>query len=224
MNPRPLVGEAIGTAILLFVIVGASIMAETLGSDPASQLIAQAIAVGLALGAAIAVLQVISGAHFNPSVSIAMWRSNELDGRETAGYIAAQCVGAVAGVVAANASFGRSLISVSDHVRTGWELITSEAIATFVLVLVILLLVRTGRAAAVPVAVGAWVTAIVFATASTGFANPVVTVARTLTDAGAGIAPASVAAFVAIQLIAGLAAVPVARFLFPQPIVHTIST
>lgn len=217
MNPRALVAEALGTAVLLYVIVGSSIMAETMGGDPAGQLLAQGIVVGLALGVAIAVFQAISGSHFNPSVSLAMWRLKTLSATELMGYVGAQCLGAVVGVVVANASFGRSFVALSEHQRSGWGLIAAEAVATFILVLVILMLVRTGRSNAVPVAVGAWVAAIAFATASTGFANPVVTVARAFTDSAAGIAPSSVAAFVAIELLAGLAAVPVARFLVPQP-------
>lgn len=222
MNARALVAESLGTAVLLFVIVGSSFMAEGLGTDLASGLLAQAIAVGVALGAAIVVFQVVSGSHFNPAVSLAMWRTKQLTGIETAGYVAAQCIGGLAGVLVAHASFERALVSVSDIQRNGLGLLISEAVATFILVLVILILVRSGRASAVPVAVGAWVTAIVFATASTGFANPVVTVARAFTESGAGISPSSVTAFVGVELIAGLLAVPVARFLIPiEPIETT---
>jgi glycerol uptake facilitator-like aquaporin len=144
-----------------------------------------------------------------------MWRMKQLSGRDTAGYVGAQCVGAVAGVLAANASFGWPFLSISEIRRDGWGLLTAEAVATFVLVLVILILVRSDRTNAIPVAVGAWVAAIVFATASTGFANPAVTFARALTESTAGIAPASIAAFIVVELVAGVAAVPVAMFLVP---------
>lgn len=221
MNPRALVAEALGTAVLLFVIVGSSFMAEGLGTDATSQLLAQAIAVGTALGAAIVVFQVVSGSHFNPAVTLATWRAKQMTGAEALGYVAAQCLGALVGVLIAHASFERTLITMSNIPRNGTGLIVAEAVATFILVLVILMLVRSDRANAVPIAIGAWVTAIVFATASTGFANPVVTIARTLTDSGAGIAPSSVVAFVAVELLAGLLAVPVATFLIPDEAIET---
>ena len=217
MIDRRLVAELAGTGLLLYVVVGSGIAAETLGSDGAAQLLAHAVVVGAGLGVLIALFAAVSGSHFNPAVSMAFWRSGALGGRDTAGYVGAQLVGAVLGVIAANAGFGRPMVMVATTARSGTGRIVSEAIATFVLVLVILVLVRTGRTSWIPAAVGAWVATIIFATVSTGFANPAVTIARTLTDTYTGIAPRSVVGFVAAQLLAGLAAGPAAAFLHPAP-------
>lgn len=126
-------------------------------------------------------------------------------------------IGAVAGVIAAHATFGHALIASSDNARTTWATAGSEAIGTFVLVLLILLLVRSDRASAVPSAVGAWVAAIVIATSSTGFANPAVTIARALTDTYTGISGSSTIGFIVAQLIAAVGAAAVAMFLYPTP-------
>jgi glycerol uptake facilitator-like aquaporin len=207
---RQLAGEGLGTALLLYVIVGSGIAAETLSTDPGAQLFAHAIAVGLGLGALITVFQTVSGSHFNPSVTLGFWRTGAMPGAEAARYAAAQVLGAIVGVAAANLSFDRTLVSLSTTARSGVGRVVAEAVATFVLVLLILVLVRNGRGGLVPAAVGAWVASAVFATSSTGFANPAVTFARMLTDSYTGIAPASVAAFVAAQIAAGLLAAPVA--------------
>ncbi len=213
---REIAAEGVGTALLLYVIVGSGIAAERLGDDAAAQLMAHAIAVGLALAVLIALFQTVSGSHFNPSVTLAFWRSGAIGGRLAIGYGSAQLVGAVAGVAAANYSFGVGMLQASTTDRGGLGLVFAELISTFILVLVILALVRTDRAQAVPIAVGAWVAAIVFATSSTGFANPAVTLSRVLTDTYTGIAAASVPGFVIAQLAAGILSVPAARFLFPE--------
>ena len=214
---RRIVAEGAGTALLLYVIVGSGIAAARASDDAALQLLAHAIVVGVGLGVLIVLFQTVSGSHFNPSVTIGFWRSGSMAPREAAGFIVAQLAGAVSGVIAANLSFGLTVVSLSSTSRDGAGRIAAEGIATFVLVLVILILVRTDRSAAIPVAIGAWATAIVFSTSSTGFANPAVTSARMLTDTYAGIAPASVVGFLAAQLLAGLAAAPVARFFVPNP-------
>lgn len=213
---REIAAEGIGTALLLYVVVGSGIAAERLGNDAAVQLMAHAVAVGLGLAVLIALFQTVSGSHFNPAVTLAFWRSGTLGGRPAIGYGSAQLVGAVVGVAAANYSFGVGMLQASTTDRGGAGLIAAEFISTFVLVLVILALVRTDRSQSVPMAVGAWVAAIVFATSSTGFANPAVTLARVLTDTYTGIAPASVPGFVIAQLAAGILSVPVARFFFPE--------
>jgi glycerol uptake facilitator-like aquaporin len=213
---RETVAEGIGTALLLYVIVGSGIAAERLGDDAAGQLMAHAITVGLGLAVLIALFQTVSGSHFNPAVTLAFWRSGAIDGRLAIGYGSAQLVGAVAGVAAANYSFGVGILQASTTDRGGVGLILAELISTFILVLVILALVKTDRAKAVPLAVGAWVAAVVFATSSTGFANPAVTLSRALTDTYTGIAAASVPGFVIAQLAAGILCVPVARLLFPE--------
>lgn len=209
-----MVAEGVGTGLLLYVIVGSGIAAEQLGVDPAVQLLSHAVVVGLGLAALIAVFQTVSGSHFNPAVTIAFWRTTSLGGREGFGYIGAQLVGSVAGVALANFTFEIEILDISSNARTGIGLTVAEAVATFVLVLAILMLVRTGRHGAVPAVVGAWVAAIVFATSSTGFANPAVTIGRIFTDSYTGIAPASVAGFLIAQVIAGFAAASVAALLY----------
>lgn len=217
MVRRKLIAEALGTGLLLFIIVGSGIAAQNLGTDGATQLLAHALVVGIGLGVLILLFQSVSGSHFNPAVTLAFWRSDEVDTSCATGYVLFQLVGALAGVGAANLTFGEQVFAVSRTARDGFGLVLAEGIATFVLVLVILALVRVGRPSAIPAAVGGWVAAIVFATASTGFANPAVTVARIFTDTYTGIDPTSVWAFLAAQLVAGLLAVPVAKVLYPTP-------
>ena len=213
-----LLAEGLGTGLLLYVVVGSGIAAERLGRDGGTQLFMHAVIVGLGLAALIAMFQIISGSHFNPAVTLAFWRTGNISPGEALGYVATQLAGAVLGVIAANLTFGGAAVAVSETVRSGPGLVTAEAIGTFVLVLSILLLVDTARAALVPAVVGAWVAAIVFATASTGFANPAVTAARVFTDTYTGIAPASVLAFVAAQLLAGLLAALTVPVLLPRPV------
>lgn len=213
---RELIAEGMGSAGLLYIVVGSGIAAETLGSDPGLQLLAHGISVGFGLAVLIALVQTVSGSHFNPSVTVAFWRTGVQSGSEASGYVIAQFLGALVGVALANLTFGERMIAVSQTARFGVGLLAAEAIATFVLVLVILALVRTGRPEAIPAAVGGWVAAVMFATSSTGFANPVVTLARMLTDSYTGIAPSSAVGFVAAQLIAGFAAAPVATLLYPE--------
>ncbi|HEY7823323.1 MAG TPA: aquaporin [Acidimicrobiia bacterium] len=215
-----MVAEGVGTGLLLYVIVGSGIAAEQLGVDPAGQLLSHAVVVGLGLAALIAVFQTVSGSHFNPAVTIAFWRTTSLGGREGFGFIGAQLVGAVAGVALANFTFEIEILDISSNARAGIGLTVAEAVATFVLVLAILMLVRTGRHGAVPAVVGAWVAAIVFATSSTGFANPAVTIGRIFTDSYTGIAPASVAGFLIAQVIAGFAAASVAALLYRDSFEH----
>lgn len=216
VSAKELGGEALGTALLLYLIVGSGIAVERLSSDGAVQLAVHAIAVGAGLGAVIAFLMPVSGAHFNPSVSIGLVLGDELDRSAVLPYIAAQFVGAVAGVVIANATFGEPAIGLAATARAGLGQPVAEFIATFVLVLLIVGLVRTDRIAMIPAAVGAWVMAIVVATVSTGFANPAVTVARMLTDTYAGIQPSSAVPFLVAQVMAAFAAGACALILFPS--------
>jgi glycerol uptake facilitator-like aquaporin len=212
-----LVAEGLGTALLLFVIVGSGIAAETLSSDAGVQLMAHAISVGLGLAVLIALFQPVSGSHFNPAVTLASWRTGDMASGEAASYVAAQLAGAVIGVVAADFTFGRPVLSVSSTARSEVGLVGAEVVATFVLVLVILGLVRTGRSGAVPSAVGAWVAAAIFATSSTSFANPAVTIARVFTDSYTGIDPSSVAGFLVAHMVAALLAAILAPYLHPVP-------
>lgn len=212
---RPVVAEALGTGLLLYLVVGSGIAAETLARDPASLLLAHAVAVGAGLAALIALFQTVSGSHLNPAVTLSLWRSGVVAGSSAASYVVAQLLGALGGVVLANVSFGAPAFELADTIRSEPGTLIAEAIGTTVLVLAVLMLLRTGRSQAIPAIVGAWVASIVFATSSTGFANPAVTLARIFTDSFTGVGPASAGAFVIVQLIAALIAVSLAGFLVP---------
>jgi glycerol uptake facilitator-like aquaporin len=213
-----LLAEGLGTGLLLYLVVGSGIAAQSVGQAEVNRLFSHAVVVGLGLAALIAMFQTISGSHFNPAVTLAFWRTGDLSSGEALRYVATQLAGAVLGVIAANLTFGGAAMSVSGTVRSGAGLVMAEAIGTFILVLSILLLVGTSRVSLVPGVVGAWVATIVFATASTGFANPAVTVARVFTDTYTGIAPGSMLAFVAIQLLAGLVAALTVPVLLPRQV------
>ena len=215
-DARRLTGELLGTALLLYVIVGSGIAVERLSTDGAIQLAVHGIAVGAGLGALIAFLGPVSGAHFNPSVSIGLAITRDFSRGAVTPYILAQLLGAATGVILANLSFSEPGAEMSTTVRAGSGLLLAEFVATFVLVLLIVGLVRSGRPTMIPAAGGAGVATIIIATASTGFANPAVTVARMLTDTFTGIDPASVAGFLSAQLVAALAAGVGALWLFPS--------
>jgi glycerol uptake facilitator-like aquaporin len=211
---RKLLAEAVGTALLLYVVVGSGIAAQTQTNDQGLQLFAHALTVGLGLGALIAMFIAVSGAHFNPAVTLGMWRDHRISASEAAAYMAVQLGGAIVGVTAANVSFGRAPLSISANLRSEPGMVMAETFVTFTLVLLILALVESGRTSAIPAAVGAWIATAIFASVSTGFANPAVTVARMFTDSYSGIDPSSIPGFVLSQLAAGLLAGYVARFLF----------
>lgn len=214
---RSLVAEGLGTAILLYLIVGSGIMVERIGTDGALQLLAHGVAVGSGLAALIVFLGPVSGAHFNPAVTLGFVATRSFDVPTAGLYVVTQVVGAVAGVALANLTFGEPAYALSEQVRGGLGLPVAEFVATLVLVLLILGLIRVGNVGAVAPAVGAWIAAIIVATASTGFANPAVTIARAFTDTYAGIAPASVGWFLVAQFIAVVAAAAAASYLFPIP-------
>jgi glycerol uptake facilitator-like aquaporin len=197
--------EAVGTGALVTVVVGSGIQAARLTDDVGLQLLANSTATVLGLGILIAVLGPVSGAHFNPAVTlVARWSGRQAASRqplrEPVAYIVAQVLGAGAGAVLANAMFGLPLMRLSTHVRSGPSLWLAEVIATAGLILVIFGLARTGRESLAPAAVAAYIGAAYWFTSSTSFANPAVTLGRALSDTFAGIAPASVPAFVAAQL------------------------
>jgi glycerol uptake facilitator-like aquaporin len=212
---RRLVAEATGTAMLLAAVVGSGIMAEQLSAgNQAIALLANTIATGAALTALILSFGPISGAHFNPAVTLAVASQGGLAWREAPGYVVAQCSGAVLGVWVAHAMFDQPLFMLSRHVRRGSALMFSECVATFGLVAVMWGCSRR-RPSAVPLAVAAYITAAYWFTASTSFANPAVTVARALSDTFAGIRPIDVPGFVAAQLLGALAATVLCRWLVP---------
>ncbi|MGI8744447.1 MAG: MIP/aquaporin family protein [Bryobacteraceae bacterium] len=213
---RKLAAEATGTGLLLAAVVGSGIMGDKLsGGNVAIALLANTIATGAMLVALILTFGPISGAHLNPAVSLADAWLGGLPWREVPGYLFAQVVGAFAGVATAHLMFGESLFSVSLHVRTGGAQVFSEFIATFGLLCVIWGCVRS-RSAAVPFAVGAYITGAYWFTASTSFANPAVTLARCFTNTFAGIRPADSAGFIVAQLVGAFAATVLFRWLVPS--------
>ena len=214
---RRLFAEALGTALLVAVVIGSGIAASQLSpGDVGLQLFENAAATAAGLVALILALGPVSGAHFNPVVTIADRVFGGLTTSEAVGYIGAQFVGGALGAVVANVMFSQPMVELSTHTRSSGALWSSEVVATFGLLLVIFGVVRSGRAAVAPFAVGAYIGGAYFFTSSTSFANPAVTVARTLSDTFAGIAPGSVAAFVAAQLVGAALAVGAVRLLYPD--------
>jgi glycerol uptake facilitator-like aquaporin len=208
------VAEGLGTAFLLAAVVGSGVMAAKLsGGNGALALLCNTLPTGAILAVLILTFGPISGAHFNPAVSIAFALRGQLPAQIAAVYIAAQIVGGIAGVWAAHAMFDLPLWQLSATVRTGPGQWLAETVATFGLVMTIFgCVARTP--AAVPYAVGLYITSAYWFTASTSFANPAVTIARSLSNTFAGIAPANVAAFVAAQLAGMIAAVVLGRWLW----------
>ena len=193
--------ELLGTATLLLVVIGSGVMATNLSKDVGVQLTINSAATGLILYILITLLGPISGAHFNPVVTgIQMFKKN-ITPSIAAAYLAAQLVGAVIGVAFANVIFNLPIIEISQKDRTGADLFVSEILATAGLVFIIFTAIAQKSEAKIPVLVGAYISAAYFFTSSTSFANPAVTVARTLSDSFAGIAPASVLPFIAAQVI-----------------------
>jgi glycerol uptake facilitator-like aquaporin len=218
---RRLLAESVGTALLVTAVVGSGIMASRLSpSDVGLQLLQNSIATALALGALILMFGPVSGAHFNPVVSAVDWflgrRTGGLRLPHLGGYIAAQVSGAIAGAVLANLMFALPAATWSTTRRAGSNLWLGEIVATAGLVLLVFALARSRRTAVAPLAVGGYIGAAYWFTSSTSFANPAVTVGRAFTDTFAGIAPASVPAFVAAQLVGGLAGLALLVSLFPD--------
>jgi len=214
-SARRLTAEFVGTAFLVAGVVGSGIMAERLANgNIALALLANTIATGAVLVALILAFGPISGAHFNPAVTLADAIEGGLTWAEGAQYAAVQILGGLAGTLAAHLMFGLPLISISRHVRSGGAQFFSEFVATFGLLSTIWGCSRL-RSNAVPFAVGAYITAAYWFTASTSFANPAVTIARSLTDTFTGIRPADAPLFILAQLLGALAATFLFRWLAP---------
>jgi len=204
---RRLVAEAVGTAVLLGTVVGSGIMAEALaGGNTAVALLGNTVATGAILVVLILVFGPVSGAHFNPAVTVAFRARGEISSRDSVLYIAVQILGAIAGGWIAHAMFELDIVQVSTNARSGPAQWLSEAVATFSLLAAILGTLRW-RPEAVPYAVGLVITAGYWWTASTSFANPAVTIARSMTDTFSGIAPADMPAFIIAQVVGALVAV-----------------
>ena len=210
-----LAAEFVGTAFLLMAVVGSGIMGERLSAgNVAIALLANTIATGAALVALILTFGPVSGAHLNPAVTLADASQRGIPWQEVPSYIAAQIVGACTGVAGAHLMFGLSIFSASRHSRSGLAQIFSEFVATFGLLSVIWGCSRL-RSSVVPFAVGAYITAAYWFTASTSFANPAVTLARAQTDSFCGVRSADVPGFIAAELVGAAAATALFRWLFP---------
>jgi glycerol uptake facilitator-like aquaporin len=213
---RRLAAEALGTALLLAIVIGSGIMGERLaGGNVAIALLGNTLATGAGLVVLINLFGPLSGAHFNPAVTLVFALRREIGGSTAAAYVAVQVVGAVLGVWAAHAMFAEPILQVSAKLRDGPGQAFSEFVATFGLVAAILGSIRF-RPEATPWVVGLYITAAYWFTASTSFANPAVTIARSLSNTFAGIAPASAPAFVASQLAGAVAASFLFRWLLGQ--------
>jgi glycerol uptake facilitator-like aquaporin len=213
---RQALAEFLGSAGLVTVVIGSGIAAERLSpNDVGLQLLENAIATGAGLVALILAFGPVSGGHFNPVVTLADRYFGGVTNRQVAAYLPAQVIGGAVGAVVANAMFGLPAVSISTTDRSAGGLWLSEAVATFGLVVLIFALVRAGRAALAPFAVGAYITAAYWWSSSTSFANPMIDLARTLSDTFAGITPASVPIFLLMQLAGGAAGVAVVAVLYP---------
>lgn len=215
-SARRMAAEAVGTAFLLAAVVGSGITGERLAEgNVAIALLANTVATGAMLVTLILTFGPISGAHFNPAVTLADASQGGLAWREVPGYLAAQLMGAFAGVAAAHLMFGRAVFSASRHVRSGSAQMFSEFVATFGLLCVIWGCARL-RASAVPFAVGAYITGAYWFTASTSFANPAVTLARSASDTFSGIRPADAPGFIVAQFVGAAVATALFRWLVPS--------
>lgn len=212
---RRLAAESVGTALLLAAVVGSGIMGDRLsGGNVAIALLANTLATGATLVALILTFGPISGAHFNPAVTLADAWQHGIPWRHVPGYIVSQIAGALAGVASAHFMFGEPIFSASRHIRSGTAQMFSEFVATFGLLAVIWGCVRM-RSSVVPFAVGAYITGAYWFTSSTSFANPAVTLARSLTDTFSGIRPNDVLGFIAAQIAGAVAATALFAWLIP---------
>jgi glycerol uptake facilitator-like aquaporin len=213
---RKALAEFVGTALLLIAVIGSGIAAQRLSpGDTGLELLENAAATAAALVAIILAVGPVSGAHLNPVVTLADRFYGGMKNRDVGVYVGAQVAGAISGAIVANLMFSLPAIQLSGHTRSDSGLWLGEVVATFGLLLVVFGVVRSGRASVAPFAVGAYIGGAYFFTSSTSFANPAVTVARTLSDTFAGIEPASAPAFIAFQLLGAAVAVVVIKVLYP---------
>jgi glycerol uptake facilitator-like aquaporin len=222
---RRLVAEALGTGLLIVAVIGSGIMASRLSPDDVGlQLLENAAATAGALIALIWMFGAVSGAHFNPVVTLIDRSFGAISTRDTGSYIVAQVVGGCLGAIVANLMFSLPAVELSTKDRSSGALWLSEVVATAGLLLVIHGCVRSGRSDVVAVAVGVWIGGAYFFTSSTSFANPAITIARTLSDSFAGIAPSSAPMFILMQLIGAAVALALIRFLYPTDVPDPRST
>jgi len=214
---RRTAAEFLGTLVLVASVVGSGIMGTLLSDNLAVTLLINALATVAALGVLIWGLGPISGAHFNPAVSAVTMVRREMPLGEGGIYIVAQIAGACGGAILANLMFDLPAVTASTHVRTGWNIWLGEIVATAGLILVIGALTRTGRGTLGPILVPAWIGSAYFFTSSTSFANPAVTIGRSLTDTFSGIAPSSVPLFIVFQLVGAAVGALLTEFFYPRP-------
>lgn len=221
MTRRAILAEALGSFLLFATVIGSGIMGERLaGGSVAIALLGNTIATGAILFVLITMFGPVSGAHFNPAVTLVIRLRGEISSRAAIAFVAAQLGGGILGVWVAHLMFDLPILELSTKVRAGPGQLTSEAIATFGLILTILGTVRM-RPAAVPASVALYITAAYWFTSSTSFANPAITIARSLSDSFAGIAPACVPGFIVAQLVGAIAALLVGSALFARPSLET---
>jgi glycerol uptake facilitator-like aquaporin len=214
---RRATAEGVGTAFLVAIVVGSGIFAQRLSPhDVGLQLLENSIATGAGLVALILAFGPVSGAHFNPVVTMADRILGGTTTRDAGAYMVVQVIGAGVGAMVANLMFDLPAVTLSTHTRSSGGLWLGEVVATFGLIMVILGVVRSGRSSTAAFAVGGYIAAAYWFTSSTSFANPAVTIGRSLTNTFAGIAPSSVPAFVAAQIVGALAAVALGRYLNPN--------
>ena len=213
---RRLAAEGLGTAVLVATVVGSGIMATNLTSDVGVQLLINALSTVAALAVLIATLGPVSGAHFNPAVTLVAAVRREIAAAEAGGYVVVQVLGALIGVAVADLMFDLPAWQASTHDRTGGGIWLGEVVATAGLLFVIGALTRTHRGHLGPVLVPAWIGAAYFFTSSTSFANPAVTIGRAFTDTFAGIAPADVPAFIGFQLLGAAIGAVQTELIYPR--------
>jgi glycerol uptake facilitator-like aquaporin len=201
---KKILAEYLGTTLLVAIVVGSGIMATDLTKDVGLQLLINTIATVFGLGVLILILAPISGAHFNPVVTMVDLIQGKSSALQLIQYVFAQVVGAISGALLANVMFDRAIIETATKLRAGSNLYLAEVVATAGLILVINLLVVQKNLTMIPVAVAVWIGSAYFFTSSTSFANPAVTVGRTFSDSFAGIAPSSAPAFIAAQILGAL--------------------
>jgi glycerol uptake facilitator-like aquaporin len=211
---RRLGAEMLGTWGIVTVVVGSGIMAERLSGDVGVQLLANTIATTGGLILFITLFAPVSGAQFNPVVSVVQWLAGRLAGRDVLPFVAAQVVGACLGAMTANAMFGLDVVNLSEKLRDGTPIVAGEVVATAVLVLLIEGFIRSERSSMIPYMVAAWITAAYWCTSSTSFANPAVSVGRSLSDSFAGVDPSSLPMFFVGQGVGGLLGFVVAAGIF----------
>jgi glycerol uptake facilitator-like aquaporin len=210
---RKLIAEFGGTAALVCIVVGSGIMGTNLSNDDGVALLINAVSTALGLALLILILGPVSGAHFNPAVTLVMFAQRAIELKAAIGYMVAQILGAIGGAILANVMFDLAAVQISDHARVSTGTLVAEAIATAGLIVVIQVVVARQNANHVAIAVAAWIGSAYFFTASTSFANPAVTIGRTFTDTFAGIAPASILPFVAAQLVGAAIGLAIAKAL-----------